>query len=73
MKAGDLVTYKRSHPPYVGIVVEVTEKKVWRVGEQKCRKVDWSKVDPEPHAVVLWEHNDGTIEVPVIELDIVES
>ena len=72
MKKGDLVVYKRSHPPYVGLVVDLTEKKVWRVG-QKGKKVDWNKVDPEPHAVVLWEHNEGTIEVPVIEIDIVES
>jgi hypothetical protein len=75
MKVGDMV---RSIPDgvntnsrRVGIVVDIIQKKVWRAG---CmgKKVDWSIVDPEPHAVVLFSHNDGTLNIPVVELQVVE-
>ena len=67
MKAGDLVRYRGDDLHKVGLVVDVTQKKVWRT-QLKGKQIDWSKVDPEPHAVVLWEHNDGTIEIPFTEL-----
>ena len=51
----------------VGLVVDITEKKVWRT-HIHGKQVDWGKIDPEPHAVVLWEHNDGAVEVPFTEL-----
>ncbi len=70
MKIGDLVKHKQSlgEP---GLVVELTQRKVWRAG---CmgKKVDWSIIEPEPHVVVLWAHNDGTIEIPITELEVVK-
>ena len=67
MKKGDLVRYRGDDLSKVGLVVDVTQKKVWRTTE-RGRAVNWDKVEPEPHAVVLWEHNDGTLEVPFTEL-----
>ena len=75
MKVGDMV---RSIPDgvlinshRVGIVVDIIQKKVWR-SHIHGKKVNWSKIDPEPHAVVLFPHNDGTINMPVVELQVVE-
>ena len=73
MKAGDIV--RHIVPPKgesVGIVVEMIEKRVWRTHIQG-KKIDWNKVDPEPHAVVLFSHNDGTIDIPIVELEVVSE
>ena len=67
MKKGDLVRYRGDDLSKVGLVVDITEKKVWRT-HIHGKRVDWGKIDPEPHAVVLWEHNDGALEVPFTEL-----
>lgn len=67
MKKGDLVRYRGDDLHAVGLVVDVIQKKVWRTA-QRGVSVDWNKVEPEPHAVVLWEHNDGAIAVPVTDL-----
>jgi len=48
-------------------VVDIIQKKVWRTRIQG-KRVDWNKVHPEPHAVVLWSHNNGTINIPCTEL-----
>ena len=53
-------------------VYDITQKKVWRVHEQG-KKVNWNNVDPEPHAVVLWGHNEGTIEIPFSELEVISE
>lgn len=72
MKPGDVVR----HTPdgmvgtRVGLVVDLTEKKCWRTSVQG-KKINWDIIDPEPHAVVLYPHNDGTIEIPVIDLEVV--
>lgn len=70
MKVGDLVRHSvMPKGESVGIVVDITEKKVWRT-DSLGKAIDWSTVDPEPHAVVLFSHNDGTINIPTIELEV---
>ena len=67
MKAGNLV--KAKHSDAIGIVVNIIQKKCWRTSERGVG-VDWNKVDPEPHAVVLYAHNTGTVNIPVADLEI---
>ncbi len=71
MKVGDLVRHIHA-PTTTGLVVDITQKKVWRTSVLSNR-VDWDKVNPELHAVVLWSHNNATIEVPQIELEVVNE
>ncbi len=68
MKAGDLVKADQSEA--IGIVIDIVQKKCWRTSERGAG-VDWSKVTPEPHAVVLYSHNDGTISIPAIDLKVI--
>ena len=67
MKVGDLV--KAQYSEAVGLVVDVIQKKVWRTHELG-RKVNWELVEPEPHAVVLYSHNKGTVDIPIIDLEV---
>ena len=71
---GDLVRHcsntVEGHLKAGGIVVDVIQKKVWRAGDMG-KKVNWDIVDPEPHAVVLFPWNDGTINIPFAELEVV--
>ena len=67
MQVGDLV--KAQYSEAVGLVVDVIQKKVWRT-DSHGKKIDWNKVDPEPHAVVLYSHNEGTVDIPVIDLEV---
>ena len=55
-----------------GLVIDIVEKKVWRAGSMG-KKVNWDAVDPEPHAVVLFPHNDGTINMPVVDLEVINE
>jgi len=71
VKVGDLVKHKQSAGE-PGLVVEMTQKKVWRT-HIHGKKVEWDKIDPEPHATVLWGHNDGAVGVPVVELEIINE
>ena len=68
MKVGDLVRAQYSEA--AGLVVDITQKKVWCT-DSRGKKIDWNKVEPEPHAVVLYSHNDGTVDIPIAELEIV--
>lgn len=73
MKIGDLVKLKSMHrrqAPRAGLIVDLIEKKCWRTGELG-NKVDWNKVDPEPHAVVLVNGNKLTI--PMIDLEVLDE
>ncbi len=70
MKVGDLVRHRDGDS--TGMVVDMTQRKVWRSSLRVCR-IDWDKIQPEPHAVVLWSHNDGTIEIPLEELEPVDE
>lgn len=67
MKTGDLVRLKGTDLGAVGVVVDIIQKKVWRT-QIRGNLVDWGMVNPEPHAVVLFHHNNGTCEIPFIEL-----
>ena len=74
MKAGDLVRsvpVDTRDPNRWGIVVEVIQKKCWRT-EVHGPMIDWRKIDPEPHAVVMFHWNNGTIAMPVIDLELIE-
>tara|TARA_Y100001937_G_C6982574_1_gene268390 strand:+ start:68 stop:274 length:207 start_codon:yes stop_codon:yes gene_type:complete len=68
MKIGDLV--KADFSDAVGIVVDIINKKVWRVHD-KGVKVNWDKVEPELHASVLYAHNCDTVNIPVAELEVI--
>jgi len=73
VKIGDLVKLKSMHrrqAPRAGLIVDLIEKKCWRTGELG-NKVDWNKVDPEPHAVVLVNGNKLTI--PMIDLEVLDE
>ena len=73
MKIGDLVKLlpmTRRTPKRIGLIVELIEKKCWRTGELG-NKVDWNKVDPEPHAVVLV--NGKKLTLPMIDLEAVNE
>ena len=73
MKIGDLVKLlpmTRRTPKRIGLIVELIEKKCWRTGELG-NKVDWNKVDPEPHAVVLV--NGKKLTLPMVDLEAVNE
>ena len=69
MRIGDLVKLSASHSPpaSVGLVVELVEKKCWRT-DVHGKKIDWNKIDPEPHAVVVINGDQRTIPVTDLEL-----
>ena len=70
MKIGDIVklkVYRRNLRP--GVVTDFIDRKCWR-SDKHGKKVDWSKIDPEKHAVVLFE--DGVMRIPVVDLEIVD-
>ncbi len=75
MKVGDLVRHAptRDGKKYVGnkvgLIIEMTEKKCWRTNEQG-KKIDWDKVDPEPHALVMYSNNT-TINIPAYALEVI--
>lgn len=70
MKVGDLVKlrFNVGGSGRVGVLVDIIPKKVWRT-QERGPNVNWSKVDPSPHGVVLFSHNDGTINIPVEDLE----
>ena len=72
MKVGDLVKLSSLHGAAfrAGLIVEFIEKKCWRTNELGSR-VDWSKVDPEPHAVVLIGEKERPI--PVTDLEVISE
>ena len=70
MKVGDLV--KAEHSEAIGIVIDIKQKKVWRA-DWMGKKVNWDTVDPEPHAAVLYSHNDGTVDIPFIEREVIDG
>ena len=74
MKVGDLVKLSSSGSGRAsfraGLIVEFTEKKCWRT-EELGIKVDWRKIDPEPHAVVLINGDRRTI--PLTDLEPIDE
>jgi len=78
MKEGDLVRRYRSGfttekilpGEKLGTVIGLTEKKVARLtGENNV--VNWDLIQPEPHAIVVWDN--GTITIPVTDLEVVDE
>ena len=72
MKVGDLVrAFKSSRGAgKIGVVVKLFEKKVWRTDELG-RKVNWSKIEPEPVANVMIEGR--VIGVPLTDLELLDE
>ena len=72
MKPGDIVRHapKGLVGNRVGLVIDIIEKKCWRTSAQG-KSINWDIIEPEPHAEVLYPHNDGTIAIPVVELEVV--
>ena len=72
MKIGDLVKLSAANGASfrAGLIVELTEKKCWRT-DALGKKVNWNKVEPEPHAVVLINGDKRTI--PVTDLEVIDE
>ena len=67
MKVGDIV----KHGEAVGLVVDMIQRKAWRVHE-KGVKINWDAVQPEDHAVVM--HDCGTqVTIPTTELKVLDG
>jgi hypothetical protein len=72
VKVGDLVKLSSSHGASfrAGLIVEFIEKKCWRT-DVFGNKIDWGKIDPEPHAVVLI--NGDKRAIPVTDLEPIDE
>ena len=68
MKIGDLVKLSAAHGASfrAGLIVELVEKKCWRT-QLRGNRVDWDKIEPEPHAVVMINGDKRTI--PITDLE----
>ena len=71
MKVGDLIRVLGGTGK-IGVIVEMNQKKCWRTHTQG-KKIDWDKVDPEPHAVVLFSDDSGMMNIPTVELEVVHE
>lgn len=73
MKIGDLVKLSRDSnlvPVSAGLIIDLVDKKCWRTNAFG-KKVDWTKIEPEPHAVVLINGDKRTI--PVTDLEPIDE
>jgi hypothetical protein len=70
MKVGDLVKNKAAKKAIAGLIVDIVQKKCWRT-HILGKSVDWNKIEPEPHAVVLIGEDYRTI--PLAELELVSE
>ena len=73
MKVGDMV---RHTPPglvgtRVGLVVDMTQKKVARLTEDN-KVLNWDKIEPELHAIVLYS-SESQLTIPVGELEVIND
>ena len=70
MKIGDLVKRIDSNGQIqAGLVTDIVQKKCWRT-HILGKKVDWNRIEPEPHAVVLIGDRYATI--PVADLELID-
>ena len=68
MKVGDLVKRKLDGDKVeAGLITDIVQKKCWRTDELG-KAVDWNKIEPEPHAVVLIGEKYMTIPMTDLEL-----
>jgi len=77
MMVGDLVRLKpiasaSSKSKRIGITMDIIQKKCWRT-EDLGPTIDWSMVDPEPHASVLFPGNSVSINIPVVDLEVINE
>ena len=78
MRKGDLVrnrSWKSDNSTSgesTGIVVNIIQKKVWRT-HLLGKAVDWDKVSPEPHAVVMFSRASGTLAIPIVDLEVISE
>ena len=66
MKIGDLVKSSSNWGSRAGLIVDLIDKKCWRT-HILGKAVDWGKIDPEPHAVVVTGGRKLTI--PLTDLE----
>lgn len=69
MRIGDIVRFRQSTRSKAGVITDFIDRKCWRIKEHG-KNVDWSKIDPEKHAVVLF--GDGVMRIPVVDLEIID-
>jgi len=70
MKVGDLVKLCVSRGASLGLIVDLVEKKCWRT-DVLGNKINWGKIEPEPHAVVIIGDSQRTI--PLTDLEPVDE
>ena len=66
MKIGDLVNLKGQQQ--TGVVVDIVQKKCWRT-DKLGKTVNWNKIKPEPHAIVMVDN--GFLNIPATNLDVI--
>ena len=70
MKIGDLVKrVDNNGQVQAGLITDFVDKKCWRTDELG-KKVDWNKVEPEPHAVVLI--GESYLTIPITDLQLID-
>lgn len=68
---GDLVKRRSQNGQFqAGLITDFVDKKCWRTSDHG-KKVDWDKIKPEPHAVVLIGERYMTI--PVADLQLIDT
>ena len=72
MEIGDLVKLSalRRASFRAGLIVEFVDKKCWRT-DVLGNRIDWDKIDPEPHAIVLI--NGDKRAIPVTDLEPIDE
>ncbi len=70
MKVGDLVKLKGVDDSRAGLIVELTKKKCWRT-DALGPKVNWDRVEPEPHAVTMFRSD--RLEIPIVDLELLRE
>tara|TARA_B100000686_G_C16437606_1_gene785351 strand:+ start:72 stop:311 length:240 start_codon:yes stop_codon:yes gene_type:complete len=77
VRVGDLVRHANTELECseLGIVVDIISKKVWRT-HLLGKRIEWDKVDPEPHAIVMYPDrmtNGPLFTIPAVDLVIVNE
>ena len=72
MKVGDLVRLKKDckDKNTSGIVINIIQKKCWRT-DKLGPMIDWRKIDPEPHAIVLAQGT--TMTWPATDIEVINE
>ena len=70
MKVGDLVKLKGVGDSRAGLIVGFIDKKCWRTAILGP-KVNWAKIEPEPHAVTMFRSD--RLEIPIVDLEILDA